>query len=166
MDHRAPVEEGGSRRRSDDPSLADKACPFECEKCRLSEDRKKSSRLFGRYTKRMKDLTRMYYPAIPKRTTMEQIESERFMTTVVDIFIMGSISAGKRSVVIYLKYESEMTDKKKRNHFLTCIGMSSKEREKLIRTETGIFFWIPAELRLLWCRCNRGDMEHAGIYEG
>ena len=31
-----------------------------------------------------------------KRTTMEQIESERFMTTVVDIFIMG-ISAGKRS---------------------------------------------------------------------
>ena len=78
-----------------------------------------------------------------KRTTMEQIESERFMTTVVDIFIMGAFLLGS-VLVIYLKYESEMTDKKKRNHFLTCIGMSSKEREKLIRTETGIFFWIPA----------------------
>ena len=101
-----------------------------------------------------------------KRTTMEQIESERFMTTVVDIFIMGAFLLGS-VLVIYLKYESEMTDKKKRNHFLTCIGMSSKEREKLIRTETGIFFLDPGSS----CGCygagvNRGDMEHAGIYEG
>lgn len=87
-----------------------------------------------------------------KRTTMEQIESERFMTTVVDIFIMGAFLLGS-VLVIYLKYESEMTDKKKRNHFLTCIGMSSKEREKLIRTETGIFSGSRQQLRLLWCRC-------------
>ena len=37
------VEEGEAEEASDDPSLADKACPFECEKCRLPEDRKMSS---------------------------------------------------------------------------------------------------------------------------
>ena len=94
-----------------------------------------------------------------KRTTMEQIESERFMTTVVDIFIMGAFLLGS-VLVIYLKYESEMTDKKKRNHFLTCIGMSSKERD-------GNLFLDPGSS----CGCygagvNRGDVEHAGIYEG
>lgn len=78
-----------------------------------------------------------------KQTTMEQIESERFMTTVVDIFIMCAFLMGS-ILVIYLKYESEMTEKKKRNHFLTCIGMSRKDRRKLIRTETEIYFWIPA----------------------
>ena len=45
-----------------------------------------------------------------KRTTMEQIESERFMTTVVDIFIMGAFLLGS-VLVIYLIYVSEMTDK-------------------------------------------------------
>ena len=92
-----------------------------------------------------------------KRTTMEQIESERFMTTVVDIFIMGAFLLGS-VLVIYLKYESEMTDKKKRNHFLTCIGMSSKEREKLIRTETGIFFWIPAAAAVVMVPVLTGEM--------
>lgn len=92
-----------------------------------------------------------------KRTTMEQIESERFMTTVVDIFIMGAFLLGS-VLVIYLKYESEMTDKKKRNHFLTCIGMSSKEREKLIRTETGIFFWIPAAVAVVMVPVLTGEM--------
>lgn len=61
-------------------------------------------------------------------------------------------------MVIYLKYESEMTDKKKRNHFLTCIGMSSKEREKLIRTETGIFFWIPAAVAVVMVPVLTGEM--------
>lgn len=92
-----------------------------------------------------------------KRTTMEQIESERFMTTVVDIFIMGAFLLGS-VLVIYLKYESEMTDKKKRNHFLTCIGMSSKEREKLIRTETGIFFWIPAAVAVVMVPVLTGEI--------
>lgn len=92
-----------------------------------------------------------------KRTTMEQIESERFMTTVVDIFIMGAFLLGS-VLVIYLKYESEMTDKKKRNHFLTCIGMSSKEREKLIRTETGIFFWIPAVVAVVMVPVLTGEI--------
>ena len=88
---------------------------------------------------------------------MEQIESERFMTTVVDIFIMGAFLLGS-VLVIYLKYESEMTDKKKRNHFLTCIGMSSKEREKLVRTETGIFFWIPAAVAVVLVPVLTGEI--------
>lgn len=77
-----------------------------------------------------------------KRTTIEQIQSERFMTTVVDIFIAGAFFIGN-ILVIYLKYESEMEEKKRRNHFLMCIGMRTKERRKVIRTETDIFFWVP-----------------------
>ena len=64
----------------------------------------KELQAFRRYIKRMKDLTRMYYPAIPNVQRWKQIESERFMTTVVDIFIMGAFLLGS-VLVIYLKYD-------------------------------------------------------------
>ena len=70
-----------------------------------------------------------------KRTTMEQIESERFMTTVVDIFIMGAFLLGRK--------------------------------RKADPDRDGNLFLDPGSS----CGCygagvNRGDMEHAGIYEG
>lgn len=96
---------------------------------------------------------------------MEQIESERFMTTVVDIFIMGAFLLGS-VLVIYLKYESEMTDKKKRNHFLTCIGMSSKERKADPDRDGNLFLDPGSSCGCYGAGVNRGDMEHTGIYEG
>ena len=83
-----------------------------------------------------------------KRTSIDQMKSERFMTTVVDIFIMGAFLLGS-ILVIYLKYESEMKEKKHRNQFLTCIGMRTKERIRVIRTETRIFFLGPLVILLV-----------------
>lgn len=100
-----------------------------------------------------------------KRTTMEQIESERFMTTVVDIFIMGAFLLGS-VLVIYLKYESEMTDKKKRN-LLNLYWNELERKRKADPDRDGNLFLDPGSS----CGCygagvNRGDVEHAGIYEG
>ena len=83
-----------------------------------------------------------------KRTSIDQMKSERFMTTVVDIFIMDAFLLGS-ILVIYLKYESEMKEKKHRNQFLTCIGMRTKERIRVIRTETRIFFLGPLVILLV-----------------
>ena len=60
---------------------------------------------------------------------------------------------GAQNVIII-----QVTNKEKRNHFLTCIGMSSKEREKLIRTETGIFFWIPAAVAVVMVPVLTGEI--------
>lgn len=100
-----------------------------------------------------------------KRTSIEQMKSERFMTTVVDIFIMGAFLLGS-ILVIYLKYESEMKDKKRRNEFLTCIGMRTKERIQVIRTETRIFFWVPVAVLLVTVPVLTAEMWKMRQYTG
>ena len=100
-----------------------------------------------------------------KRTSIEQMKSERFMTTVVDIFIMGAFLLGS-ILVIYLKYESEMKDKKRRNEFLTCIGMRTKERIQVIRTETRIFFWGPVAVLLVTVPVLTAEMWKMRQYTG
>ena len=100
-----------------------------------------------------------------KRTSIEQMKSERFMTTVVDIFIMGAFLLGS-ILVIYLKYESEMKDKKRRNEFLTCIGMRTKERIQVIRTETRILFWVPVAVLLVTVPVLTAEMWKMRQYTG
>ena len=75
-------------------------------------------------------------------------------------FLLGSI------LVIYLKYESEMKDKKRRNEFLTCIGMRTKERIQVIRTETRIFFWVPVAVLLVTVPVLTAEMWKMRQYTG
>lgn len=84
-----------------------------------------------------------------KRTSINQIKSERFMTAVIDIFIVGAFLIGS-ILVIYLKYESEMEEKKRRNQLLMSIGMRTEDRHKIIRLETEVFFWIPVIVALIF----------------
>lgn len=92
-----------------------------------------------------------------KRTSVNQRKSERFMTTVIDVFIAGAFLIGS-ILVIYLKYESEMEEKKRRNQFLMSIGMRREDRHKIIRVETEVFFWIPVIVALIFVPVLTGQM--------
>lgn len=71
-----------------------------------------------------------------------QIKSERIMNIEVNtliIVVLTSIGL----FMLYLKFASELDEKKNRQEFLLCIGMKRKERIQVLKTEVRTFFKIP-----------------------
>lgn len=77
-----------------------------------------------------------------KDELIPQIKSERLMNIVVSMFII-LVMMTVSFVLLYMKVESEMEEKKKQQEFLECVGMREKERLRVIRSEIQYFFWIP-----------------------
>lgn len=77
-----------------------------------------------------------------KDERISQIKSERFMNIAVSMFII-LVMMTVSFVLLYMKVESEMEEKKKQQEFLECMGMREKERLRVIRSEIRYFFWIP-----------------------
>lgn len=71
-----------------------------------------------------------------------KIKSERFMNMAVSVFIIAVMMAIS-FVLLYMKTESELEEKKKQQEFLECMGMRKKERLQIIRSEIRYFFWVP-----------------------
>lgn len=77
-----------------------------------------------------------------KDAQMEQIKAERFMHIAISIFIMVILTS-VTIILLYMKAESEMNEKKKQQEFLKSMGMREKERIKAVKSEIQSFFWIP-----------------------
>ena len=77
-----------------------------------------------------------------KDQLISKIKTERFMTVAVSFFIIGIMTI-VTMLLLYMKAESEMEEKKKQQEFLQCMGMRKKERLRVIRSELQFFFRVP-----------------------
>ena len=77
-----------------------------------------------------------------KDQLLSKIKTERFMSMAVSLFIIGIMTI-VTMILLYMKAESEMEEKKKQQEFLQCIGMKRKERLQVLRAELQRFFWMP-----------------------
>ena len=83
-----------------------------------------------------------------KTTLIDQIKSERFMNIAVSMFIM-IIMAIVSLILLYMKVESEMDEKKRQQEFLECMGMRKRERLQIIKSELGFYFWVPMAISII-----------------
>lgn len=77
-----------------------------------------------------------------KDDVLMQRKTERFMNLAVSLFVIGIMTI-VTLVLLYMKAESEMGEKKRQQEFLKCMGMRKKERLRVIRSEMQAFFWLP-----------------------
>ena len=76
------------------------------------------------------------------RERISDLYGERFMTGMTSAFIIG-IMMIVCLVLIHLKIESEVTEKKRQQEFLKCMGMRRKERVRILKKEIQFFLWTP-----------------------
>lgn len=71
-----------------------------------------------------------------------QMRAERIMNMQINaVIIAGLLVFGL--FIVYLKFESEIEEKKRRSEFLLCMGMKREERIRVLKSETKAFLWIP-----------------------
>lgn len=71
-----------------------------------------------------------------------QMSGERIMNMQVNAVIIAGLLVFSLFIV-YLKFESEIEEKKRRREFLLCMGMKRKERIQVLKTEVNVFLWVP-----------------------
>lgn len=76
------------------------------------------------------------------KAQIAQMKGERLMTVIVNAFIICALQLISL-FIIYLKFESEVEEKRKRRDFLRCIGMRYKERMRVLKTEVQVYLWVP-----------------------
>lgn len=81
-------------------------------------------------------------------TEIKEIKAERLLTVILNLFLICTLLYTS-FFILYLKVESEMKEKKKRNEFLRCMGMCRKERALLIKHEFAPYVWIPILMTLV-----------------
>ena len=77
-----------------------------------------------------------------KTKLISERESEGLMNSVTNGFVI-LILLIVSFVLMYLKSEGELEEKKRQGEFLKCMGMTQKERRSLFRREREIFLWVP-----------------------
>lgn len=83
-----------------------------------------------------------------KDELVEKIESERIMKMTLNLFIV-SLMFMAGVIMLYLKNQSEILERKRKHEFLVCMGMSKKERLKLFKSEFWSYLWRPMTLAFI-----------------
>jgi len=113
------------------------------------------------------ELDRMYDASLrscyDKDVLAEDVKAERIIRVAVNVFISCILfTAG--ILMLYLKTESEMEERKRKQEFLVCMGMGRKERVRLLRRELGSFFWRPLILATVVTAFFTAAMWHVRCY--
>lgn len=83
-----------------------------------------------------------------KAELVKERSSENILKVVTNgliVLILALVSC----ILMYIKGESELREKRRQSEFLKCMGMNIKDRKKLLRKEREVFLFIPMILGTL-----------------
>lgn len=83
-----------------------------------------------------------------KDTLIEEVKADRVMRLTVNIFIAGLMFL-VGIIMLYLKNEAEIDERRRKHEFLICMGVSKKDRIRIFRTEYWSFLRRPMEFAVI-----------------
>lgn len=83
-----------------------------------------------------------------KDELVQEIRADRIMRLTVNIFITCLMFL-VGIIMLYLKNEAEIEERKRKHEFLVCMGVSRKDRLRIFRSEYWSFLWRPIGFALV-----------------